>query len=211
MTAAVALAGCSAASALASNGGPATASASVVASAPASNPSPVPASASAASGGGGPTGHPVAAGGDLCKLLGPGDFAAVGVTDASGPTENPTDPLNHYCVYRGRSSATGGIEFDVSVSASKADAKRVFDAYFGEVRTTSDFTNISLTGADQGLVSLPNSATNSDPAMIAIQAGKLTYLIGMGILFADAQNQKAANQLTQLATLVLQRGAALGK
>lgn len=38
----------------------------------------------ATGGGGGATGGPVTAGGDLCKLLGPGDFAAVGVTDASG-------------------------------------------------------------------------------------------------------------------------------
>jgi len=152
----------------------------------------------------------VAGGGDLCKLLGPGDFAAVGVTDASGPTENPTDPLNNYCVYRGKSSATGGIEFDVSISDTAADAKAVFDGYFGEVQTSSDFTNINLTGADQGLLSLPNAATSADPALIAIRAGKLTYAIGMGVPFADAQNQKAADKLKQLAALVLQRGAALG-
>jgi hypothetical protein len=112
----------------------------------------------------------------LCKLLGPGDFTAVGVTDATGPSENPTDPLNTYCVYRG----------------------------------TSDFTNINLTGADQGLLSLPNSATSTDPALIAIQAGKLTYAIGMGVPFADALNEKAADKLVQLATLVFQRGAVLG-
>jgi len=208
MLAALSLAGCSAGSAPASPSGPATvlasAAASVVASVPAS------AVASETGGGGGATGAPVVAGGDLCKLLGPGDFTAVGVTDATGPSENPTDPLNTYCVYRGTSSATGGIEFDVSISDTAADAKDVFDGYFAEVQTTSDFTNINLTGADQGLLSLPNSATSTDPALIAIQAGKLTYAIGMGVPFADALNQKAADKLVQLATLVFQRGAVLG-
>ncbi len=166
--------------------------------------------ASETSGGGGATGAPVAVGDDLCKLLGPGDFTAVGVTDATGPTENPTDPLNNYCVYRGKSSATGGIEFDVSISDTAADAKAVFDGYFGDVHTSSDFTNINLTGADQGLMSLPNAATSADPALIAIRAGKLTYAIGIGVPFADALNQKAADKLRQLAALVLQRGAALG-
>ncbi len=201
------LAGCSIGSAPASAGGEATALASAAASV---RSVPTSAVASEAGGGSGATGAPVAVGGDLCKLLGPGDFAAVGVTDATGPTENPTDPLNNYCVYRGKSSATGGIEFDVSISDSAADAKAVFDGYFDEVRTSSDFTNINLTGADQGLMSLPNAATSADPALIAIQAGKLTYAIGMGIPFADAQNQKAADKLMQLAALVLHRGAALG-
>jgi hypothetical protein len=208
MLVAVSLAGCSIASAPASGGGEATALASAAASVAASVPAS--AAASETGGGGGATGAPVAVGGDLCKLLGPGDFTAVGVTDATGPTENPTDPLNNYCVYRGKSSATGGIEFDISISDTAADAAGVFDGYFAEVQTSSDFTNINLTGADQGLMSLPNAATSTDPALIAIQAGKLTYAIGMGIPFADAQNQKAADKLMRLAALVLQRGAALG-
>lgn len=209
----VALTGCSHAAAPASNAGAATAPASSLPSASASVLASVPPSAPASvtGGGGGATGAPVAAGGDLCKLLGPGDFADVGVADAGGPTENSTDPLNTSCVYRGTSSATGGIEFDVSVSASVTHAKGVFDGYFRGIITSSDFSNINLNGADQGLMSLPNAATSSDPALIAIQAGKLTYAIGMGIPFADARNQNASDQLQQLAALVLQRGAALGQ
>jgi hypothetical protein len=208
MLAAVSLAGCSTGSAPASAGGETTALASVAASVVASVPAS--AVASQSGGGDGATGAPVAVGGDLCNLLGRGDFTAVGVTDATGPTENPTDPLNNYCVYRGKSSATGGIEFDVSISDTVADAEGVFDDYFAEVQTSSDFTNINLPGADQGLMSLPNAATSADPALIAIQAGKLTYAIGMGIPFADAQNQTASDKLLQLAALVLQRGGALG-
>lgn len=213
MCAAVSLAGCSVGPGSASGGGEATATASALASVAPSVVVSVPASdvASETGGGGGPTGAPVVAGGDLCELLGPGDFTAVGVTDATGPTENQTDPLNTYCVYRGTSSATGGIEFDVSISDTVADAKGVFDGYFDEVQTSSDFSNINLTGADQGLMSLPNAQTSADPALIAILAGKLTYAIGIGIPFADALNQKAADKLIQLATLVLQRGGALGQ
>jgi hypothetical protein len=162
-----------------------------------------------AGGGGGGTGGPVAAGGDLCKLLGPGDFAAVGVTDASGPTENPTDPLNNYCVYRGKSSATGGIEFDVSVSKTAADAQGVFPSMFGEGEfLASDISNVELSGADEARLGLPSAETSTDPAVIGVRKGKLTFGIGMGVPFADVRH--AGDQLKQLAALVLQRAAALG-
>jgi hypothetical protein len=162
-----------------------------------------------AGGGGGGTGGPVAAGGDLCKLLGPGDFAAVGVTDASGPTENPTDPLNNYCVYRGKSSATGGIEFDVSVSETAADAQGVFPSMFGEGEfLASDISNVELSGADEARLGLPSAETSTDPAVIGVRKGKLTFGIGMGVPFADVRH--AGDQLKQLAALVLQRAAALG-
>jgi hypothetical protein len=158
-------------------------------------------------GGGGATGGPVAAGGDLCKLLGPGDFAAVGVADASGPTENPTDPLDNYCVYRGKSSGTGGIEFDVSVSETVADAQGVFAGLFGEF-LASDVTDVGVSGADEARLGLPNATASTDPALIGVRKGKLTFGIGMGIPYADAQH--AGDQLKQLAALVLKRGSALG-
>jgi hypothetical protein len=48
----------------------------------------------------------------MCGLLGPADFAAVGVTGTGTPTRNSDAPTDAYCVYSGISSATGGIEFD---------------------------------------------------------------------------------------------------
>jgi hypothetical protein len=163
----------------------------------------------AAGGGGGATGGPVAVGEDLCKLLGPGDFAAVGVADASGPTENPTDPLNNYCVYRGKSSATGGIEFDVSVSDTAVDAQSIFPSMFGEGEfLASDISNVVLNGADEARLGLPNAESSTDPAIIAVRKGKLVFNIGMGVPFADVRH--AGDQLQQLAALVLQRAAALG-
>jgi hypothetical protein len=192
----VLLAGCSGSGAASPNGAGATSGDGAAASV-------------ATGGGGGATGGPVTAGGDLCKLLGPGDFTAVGVTDASGPTENPTDPLNNYCVYRGKSSATGGIEFDVSVSDTVADAQSVFPSMFGEGEfLASDISNVVLAGADEARLGLPNAETSTDPAIIAVRKGKLTFNIGMGVPFADVRH--AGDQLTQLAALVLQRGAALG-
>ncbi|MGD0120986.1 MAG: hypothetical protein ABSC46_00290 [Candidatus Limnocylindrales bacterium] len=76
--------------------------------------------ASAGGGGGGALGGTVAPGGNLCGLLGPGDFAAVGVTGARTPTKNSDAPTDAYCVYAGVSSATGGIEFDVFIGDPEA-------------------------------------------------------------------------------------------
>jgi hypothetical protein len=193
----VSLVACSGAAAPTSSGGGPAAASIPGASAP----------ASVAAGGGGTVGGAVAAGGDLCKLLGPGDFAAVGVTDASGPTENPTDPLNNYCVYRGKSSGTGGIEFDVSVSDTADDAHAVFPEMFGEYPATS-VKPVTVAGADEALLHLPSSDGSTDPALIGVRKGKLTFGIGMGIPFADAQ--QASQQLQQLAALVLQRASGLG-
>ncbi len=103
--------------------------------------------------GGGPTGGPVAAGGDLCKLLGPGDFAAAGVSGAGGPSENNSPP-SYFCVYKGKSSATGGIEFDGFVSDTAADAHETFVDLFGEF-DSSDDTAVSIAGADEASLSLP--------------------------------------------------------
>ncbi len=158
-------------------------------------------------GGGGALGVPVTAGGDLCKLLGPGDFAAAGVPDASGPTENPSDPLDNFCVYRGQSSATGGIEMDVSVSDTAADAHGVFPEMFGEY-PAANVKSVTVAGADEALLNLPTFEGSTDPALIGVRKGKLTIGIGFGTTYANAQ--QAAQQLQALAALALQRGAALG-
>jgi hypothetical protein len=55
-------------------------------------------------------GQAIAHGGDLCELLGPDDFAAVGVKGATSPVSNSSPPTEFYCVYAGRSSYKGGIE-----------------------------------------------------------------------------------------------------
>ena len=155
--------------------------------------------------GGGPTGAPVAAGGDLCKLLGPGDFAAAGVSGAGGPSENNSPP-SYFCVYKGKSSATGGIEFDGFVSDTAADAHQTFVDLFGEF-DPSDDTSVSITGADEASLSLPPSGS-SDPALIGVRKGTLAFGIGVGIPPADAA--KTGEALKKLAALVVARASAIG-
>ena len=155
--------------------------------------------------GGGPTGAPVAAGGDLCKLLGPGDFAAADVSGAGGPSEN-NDPPSYFCVYRGRSSATGGIEFDAFTFDTTSDAHQAFVDLFGEF-DPSDDAAVSIAGADEASLSLPPS-DSSDPALIGARKGKLAFGIGVGTSPGEAA--KTGDALKKLAALVIARAPAIG-
>jgi hypothetical protein len=157
--------------------------------------------------GGGAVGAAVAAGDDLCKLLGPGDFANAGVPGAAGLTENNQPPSAYYCVYRGKSSATGGIEFDLGLEATAADAQAGFPEWFAEFDPSND-TPVSIAGADQAALSLPPAEGSTEPALIGVRNGRLTFVIGVGTPFANAQQVGA--QLKTLAALVMQRAAALG-
>ena len=90
-------------------------------------------------------GRPVGQGGDLCGLLGPGDFAAAGVAGAMIPVENSDDSGNYYCVYAGDSGATGGIEFDAFASDPNEAYQTMTEA---DGITTADATG-ALEGADK--------------------------------------------------------------
>jgi hypothetical protein len=158
-------------------------------------------------GGGGPTGTAVAAGGDLCGLLGQGDWAAVGVNDATKASENNNPPDGYYCVYRGKSSATGGLELDVFLSPTVDDAKGTFTDVFTELIQSSN-KPVTIPGADEAALSLPSAAGSTDPAVIGARKGKLTFDLGMGSSFDTAQQN--GEQLKQLAALILARAAGLG-
>ena len=158
-------------------------------------------------GGGGPTGTTVASGGDLCNLLGPGDWAAVGVNDASAASENNNPPDGYFCVYRGKSSATGGLELDAFLSATAEDAKSMMPDAFSEFALSSN-SPVTIAGADEAALSLPSSAGSTDPAVIAARKGKLTIMLGMGSSF-DAAKQDG-DRLKQLAALILARAGGLG-
>ena len=157
--------------------------------------------------GGGAVGAAVAAGDDLCKLLGPGDFANAGVPGAAGPSENNQPPSAYYCVFRGKSSATGGIEFDLGLEATAADAQAGFPEWFAEFDPSND-TPVSITGADQAALSLPPGEGSTEPVLIGVRKGRLTFVIGVGTPFANAQ--QVGGQLKTLAALVMQRATALG-
>ena len=156
---------------------------------------------------GGAIGSTVVAGDDLCKLLGPGDLTAAGVSGAGGPTENNQPPDAWFCVYRGESSATGGIELDVFLSDSATAAHDVFPDLFGEY-LAADVKTVSIAGADEARMLLPTSDGSTDPALIGARKGRLTIGLGVGTAFADAE--KTGEAIRQLAVLVLQRAGTLG-
>ncbi len=191
-----------------SGGGAGVTGGSPTSGSPAEGAAPSAAGGAYGGGGGGPAGAAVPAGGDQCGMLTQADWAAAGVTDATTFTENNSPPDGYYCVYRGKSSATGGIEMDVFISPTAADSGSALDEMFGEYPASS-IQDVSIPGADKAQLHLPTSDGGGDPALIGVEAGKLAFGIGMGSSLADA----AANgeRLRQLAALVVARGAALTK
>jgi hypothetical protein len=144
------------------------------------------------------TGVPVAAGGNLCSLLGPGDFAAAGVSGAGAPTDSPDGTGGHYCVYGGVSGATGGIEFDAFIG-DPVGTYRTITSDTGMGTLTAVSTG-DLPGADQADLNL--NATGG-MAAIVVRKGQLTFDMSF------PSNPNARTQLIALARLVLQRGSAL--
>ena len=152
-------------------------------------------------------GGTVVAGDDLCRLLGPGDLAAAGVSGAGAPKENNQPPDAYFCVYRGESSATGGIELDVFLSDSATAAHDVFPDLFGEY-LASNVKTVTIAGADEARMLLPSAEGSTDPALIGARKGRLTIGLGVGTAFADAE--KTGEAIRQLAVLILQRAGTLG-
>jgi hypothetical protein len=166
----------------------------------ATTPGSVASPAATPAGTGGPSGTFVVGpfrltpGPDLCSLLKPDDFTAAGVTGAGTPTRNNPDPNDFFCVYAGKSSATGGIEFDAFISDPlPADDTTMSMNGFGNVDVTAE-----VGGADKALY-------NDDPVpTIGVRSGNFVFLIGYP---ASATARAAA---PALATLVLARATAMG-
>jgi len=144
---------------------------------------------------GGALGGPVAAGGNFCGLLGPGDFAAVGVSGARTPTKNSDGPSDAYCVYSGISGATGGIEFDIFIGDPVSSYQQIVANGHLIADTTGDLPGVDNVGT------VMNGPGNM--AAIGVQKGAMTFDIDV----PTAPN--ARPQLIALAKLVLQRGSAL--
>ena len=176
------------------------------ASAPASAPAPLPtqaASPGAVAGatsvvGPASTGHAVQPGETLCGLLGPGDFAAVGLSAAGVPTLNGDGSTEAYCVYAGTSSATGGLEFDAFTSANAAGSVDVYTTVLGE--SDGGVPVAELAGVDDAELSLDAGGTFAN---IAVRAGRLVFDIGL------PRGSGARDQLLALSRLVLERSTAL--
>ncbi len=135
----------------------------------------------------------------LCVLTAD-DFAKAGAANAAKPSANVQDSgSSAYCVYAGKSSATGGIELDVFFPAgpSPADVKETFRTAVGE--SGGAMTPIRIEGADEAQWS--GKAVSGGPpfATIAVRRGDLVFVLGI------PANKDAQTQLTSLSALALKR------
>lgn len=144
----------------------------------------------------GPLGTTVAANGDLCALLGPGDFSAVGVSGAGAPSKNSDGPTDAYCIYSGVSGATGGIEFDVFIG----DAASTYQLILQNGGIASNDATGDLPGVDAAGTIL---AGPDGMAAIGVRKGQLAFDIDI------PTSAGARAQLITLAALVLQRQSGL--
>jgi hypothetical protein len=145
-------------------------------------------------------GNAVVRGDDLCGLLGPDDFYAAGVKGARPPQTNNSPPTDYYCVYAGKSSYTGGIEFDAFLAESARDAARTFKTVAKETASRDALDRATALAADEALLSLQAPGDPGPVATLGVRKGKLVFVIGF------PSNSQAEAQLLALARTVLQRG-----
>ena len=158
------------------------ATAGSVASAEAPASPEAPASAGGGSGGGGTGGGAIGGAvtdaGHLADLLGPGDFAAAGVSGAGTPTVNAPEPGSVYVVYAGKSGATGGIEFDAYAGDTAAGAADVFAPMSAPLLDFEGSGKAAFPDADGAQLRTDNPIDGGGEwAGIAIQKGRLVFLI----------------------------------
>ena len=135
----------------------------------------------------------------LCVLT-VADFKAAGIANADKPSANVQDGgQSAYCVYAGKSSATGGLELDVfhPAGANVGDAKATEDTAVGEV--SAALKPIKLAGCDTARWAPNAKSGGPEFAMIVVRRGTLVFVLGIPA-HADAESR-----LTKLAALVLGR------
>ncbi len=148
-----------------------------------------------------PTGGAVTDPDELCGLLGPGDFEAVGISGAGEPSVTSDGPGSAYCVYAGESGATGGIELDVFVDDDPAAAEDTFGVILTE--TTADPVRLDIPGSDEAVGWDGAAGSADDYAAAVVRAGKLVVTI------AAPGGTGMAKKLGGLVGVVLGRASAL--
>jgi hypothetical protein len=139
-------------------------------------------------------------GDDLCGMLGPRDFDAAGVKGARPPSSNNNPPTDYYCVYAGKSSYMGGIEFDAFLADSTRDASRTFKTVTEETADRDGVDRATLLGVDQALLSLKAPGETGPVASLSVRKGKFVFVISF------PSSAQAEAQLLALARTALQRG-----
>jgi hypothetical protein len=154
--------------------------------------------------GGSATGGSVTDDSHLADLLGPGDFAAAGVSGAGTPTVHPGDPGSVFVVYAGRSGGTGGIEFDAVLGPTADGMGAVFASMSAPFLDFEGAAKAALPEADGAKLRTDNPIDGGGEwAGIAFQKGRLVFLI------AIPASPAAPSQLVALSKLVLERARAL--
>jgi len=142
---------------------------------------------------------PPKSGAAMCALT-PADFQSVGIRNASKAAANVQDGgASVYCVYAGKSSATGGIELDVFYPAGSnaADVKATYETAIGE--SSSGLKPIAVAGADEVRWS-PNAVSGGPRfAEIAVRRSNLVFVLGV------PAHANAETELTTLARVLLER------
>jgi hypothetical protein len=143
---------------------------------------------------------PKGSGSRMCVLT-PADFAAAGVSGTSHPSANVDDGGNSvYCVYRGKSGATGGVELDVFYPAGAAtDVEQTFKTVLAS-DPGAHYDPESVPGSSESMYSLktPQSG-HPDFAANAVRRGDLVFSVSL----PSSPNAKA--QLLRLSSIVLER------
>ncbi|HVU50862.1 MAG TPA: hypothetical protein VHL80_09255 [Polyangia bacterium] len=139
-------------------------------------------------------------GASMCALTAE-DFKAAGVPGAGELKARVRDDgVSAYCVYGGRSSATGGIELDVFYPAGLGvtEARATFEFTAGDLGRPDRFAKVP--GADEARWT-PSASTRNGPPFSAIVVRKGTLVFAI----AFPASKKAQKQLTTLAGVALKR------
>jgi len=146
-------------------------------------------------------GRPGGAKKGYCGFLAPADFKAAGVAGAGKPTTN-TDEAGAFCVYAGKSSATGGIEFDFFVAANARESEEIWANVRPESNKRASVAK-SLPGAEQAEIAKITGKVNY--TSLGVKRGKVVFHIGV------PTTPKSEEAVLALAKLVLQRTDKLGR
>jgi len=167
---------------------------------PASSPGG-PASASTPGGAPPPAGSPIGDIAHIANILTPADFGAVGVSGANAGNDNASGN-GHYIVYAGKSAADGGIELDIFLFDTSADAQ----TDFGDVGLYKvDPAMVAEIGADQVgyYPDQPGNTASTSYDEVRVLKGNAWFDLGI------PSNADSKAQLTALAALVVARGASI--
>ena len=139
------------------------------------------------------------AGAKLCVLT-QDDFKKFGTLVYSKPTAN-VDQDGVYCVYRGKSGATGGVELDVFYPAGESpdDVKQTFKTVLGS-DPGATYVPEGVPGADESVVSTNVPSPGYFPfAANAVRRGSLVFAISL------PASPLSKTELLELSKIVLNR------